>query len=127
MPAACSTREGTLDTEDGGVASEAARRADTPAGIESGRVYLWRGADTLSIVPSAVINGLSAGDLFGSSVRGAGDIDHDGYSDFIVSAATAGVGGEVYLFRGGPVFDSTIAVTFGAPAGSTLNLSSAAI
>ena len=45
------------------------------------------------------IKGAGPGDLFGNRVRAAGDVNRDGYNDFLVSASTAG---KVYIFYGGP-------------------------
>jgi len=58
-----------------------------------------------------ILNGMNAGDQFGSSVSGAGDVNGDGYEDIIVGAPTNSAGGSsagrAYIFYGGAIFNST--------------------
>src|SRR5262245_26267963 len=75
------------------------------AGI-TGTVSLFLGTP-VSVFATAdlVIEGEVGGDAFGFAVSAAGDVDADGYDDFLVGApradATAFDAGRVYLFRGG--------------------------
>ncbi|MDR3717105.1 MAG: FG-GAP-like repeat-containing protein [Puia sp.] len=77
----------------------------TPGTVGSGptgSAYVYTGG------PGGIINtiattltGLNAGDLFGNTVAGAGDVNGDGVSDLIVGAENAvGQVGNAYLFAG---------------------------
>ncbi|HEX5010740.1 MAG TPA: integrin alpha [Planctomycetota bacterium] len=71
------------------------------AGTDSGRVVVLSGADA---TPLFGVNGLSAGENFGSSVAGVGDVDHDGIPDLLVGAPNASfaasAAGRCYLLSG---------------------------
>jgi FG-GAP repeat len=78
-------------------------------GAESGETYLIFGSTALShpidlgTVSGTVglrINGIDAGDESGR-VAGAGDVNSDGFDDFLIGAPDAD-GGEAYLIFGGP-------------------------
>jgi hypothetical protein len=69
-------------------------------------------------------SGGAPGAAFGSSVAGIGDLDHDGYDDFIVGAphyfyysyqTATGYYGAAYLFRGGPSGPSVTPLPGGSP------------
>jgi hypothetical protein len=62
----------------------------TNAGTAS--VYLGSPAG-LSSTPALVLEGVAAGDEFGYSVGGAGDVDGDGFADVVVGAPRADPGG----------------------------------
>jgi len=47
------------------------------------------------------IKGAGPGDIFGYNVSAAGDVNRDGYADFMVAATGFDPGGKVYLFLGG--------------------------
>ncbi|HMR42032.1 MAG TPA: integrin alpha, partial [Ignavibacteria bacterium] len=72
-----------------------------------------RTEDTLQsdAISEKILNGLTAGDFFGSSVSGAGDVNGDGYEDVIVgvplSDYTGTNSGRAYIYFGGAVFNST--------------------
>ena len=75
------------------------------AGV-TGTVSLYLGApDSVFEPPALVFEGETAGDEFGYAVAGAGDVDGDGYDDFVVGApgndGAAFQAGRVYLFAGG--------------------------
>jgi FG-GAP repeat protein len=75
------------------------------AGI-TGTVSLFLGlADSITDVPDLVLEGETGGDEFGFAVARAGDVNGDGYDDFVVGApSNDGSGldaGRVYLFLGG--------------------------
>lgn len=75
-----------------------------PAEAENtGAVYLINGTPngdlSLSFI-DAVLYGKEPGDQLGSAVAPAGDVNDDGFADFLVGAVTAGTGGEVYLAMG---------------------------
>ncbi len=91
----------------------------TAAGLNEGRVYVYRGGP-FSVAPVLLgtVNGITtadptvANDQFGNCVAGAGDVNGDGYDDFIVGARLADDGeideGKVYVFHGAATgFNST--------------------
>jgi len=68
----------------------AAFRAD-PGGLSNaGQVKIFSGKDGSTLF---TFNGLNAGDEFGCSIAGAGDVDGDGFPDIIVGALHADPGG----------------------------------
>jgi len=79
--------------------------AGTPgSGGGKGVAFLISGAPSLS--GPVRLDGEAAGDAFGYSVA-CGDVNSDGYSDVIVGAPAAVAGaGKVYVFFGGPGFDT---------------------
>ena len=86
-----------------------AYRHDAGEGFEAnrGRVYVYFGGTNLSSIPS-ILNGDEDNAGFGNSISGAGDVNNDGYDDFIVGADghDAGAGpsanrGRAYVYFGG--------------------------
>ena len=75
-------------------------------GANAGRAYLYFGGPTMDDKPDAVFTGEAAGDAFGYSVAGAGDVNKDGFADVIIGAyenSARGAGaGRAYVFYGGP-------------------------
>ena len=76
------------------------------AGGVTGTVSLYLGAaDSVFEPPALVLEGETAGDEFGYAVATAGDVDNDGYDDFVIGApgndGSAFQAGRVYLFAGG--------------------------
>jgi hypothetical protein len=75
-------------------------------GQNAGQVLLYLGQeDAFPSDPAFTISGEAAGDEFGFATSTAGDLNQDGYDDFLVGAPgknTAGLNaGRVYLFLGG--------------------------
>jgi len=70
-------------------------------GSDSGRAYLLNGANGAMI---KVFSGQSAGDRFGASVAGLGDIDDDGKDDIAIGAPRSDQGGvdagQVWIYSG---------------------------
>ena len=72
-----------------------------------GRVYIYYGGKQLHADPDLVLEGTGSGDTFGSSLFYAGDVNKDGYGDFLVGAPqnlltlSRFKGGKAYLFYGG--------------------------
>ncbi len=56
---------------------------DAPNGLSSGSAQVFSGATGAVLY---TLNGDSASDNFGGSVSGAGDVNNDGYADFIIGA-----------------------------------------
>jgi hypothetical protein len=79
-------------------------------GTEAGRAYIYFGGNSMDSVADVILNGSSAGDMFGNSVSVAGDINGDGYDDVIVGASyndsTATDAGAAYIFFGGSNMDA---------------------
>ena len=79
-------------------------------GFNSGRAYIFFGGPTLDATPDLVLTGLQAGEQFGVSLAGVGDVNADGYADILVGARfnTAGgsEAGRAYVYFGGPTLDA---------------------
>jgi hypothetical protein len=59
-----------------------------------------------------------------AAVAGAGDVNGDGYADFIIGDPSSNGGsGAAYLYFGGPSWQGASPVTFVDPAGSIPTLS----
>jgi hypothetical protein len=96
--------------------------ADAGALADAGRVVVFYGGPWTDAVPDLVLTGLQAGDHFGSSVAGAGDMDGDGFEDLAVGSPAYAVGGDpsrgrVHVFRGGLVPSATPALTIDGAGG----------
>ncbi len=74
-------------------------------GKDAGRAYVYYGGAAPSERPALVLTGEAAGDAFGYSVSGAGDVNGDGFGDVAVGAygndAGGSAAGRAYLFFGG--------------------------
>ncbi len=81
-----------------------------PLGDAAGRVYILYGGPGMDNVPDIIIDGEYIGDQFGWSIDGGRDLNGDGYSDMIVGARysdlAADNSGAVYVYYGGPAFDT---------------------
>lgn len=70
---------------------------------DTGAAFLYLGSPSgLSEAPSWFYRGQEVGDLAGTSVASAGDVNRDGMSDLIIGAPNAGTSGQgvAYLFLG---------------------------
>ncbi len=77
-----------------------------------GRVYLYKYNLTGSDVPDMRLLGEANDNYFGYSVSDAGDVNGDGYPDFIVGAYRySSFKGRAYIYFGGPAFDNVADVT----------------
>ena len=100
-------------------------------GANAGRAYIYFGGPGADAKPDVILNGESAGDAFGYSVSGAGDMNKDGYADVIVGAyensAGAAAQGRAYIFLGGPRMDAVPdAILTGEAGGDYFGISVAA-
>ena len=95
--------------------------ADPAGGPGAGRVFIYRGGPAhASEGPAWVITGQS-GDLLGSALASAGDLDGDGYADLLIGApagttAAPLLPGRVLIVYGGPVFGARAPVMLTGPA-----------
>jgi len=76
---------------------------DASAGVGAGRAYVYFGGEPMSPSAGLVLTGRIANDYFGGDVSGAGDVNGDGFADFIVGAR--GNAAHVYVFFGGLAVD----------------------
>ena len=73
-------------------------------GAFAGRTYLFFGGPKIGPYPDRVYTGQKAGDNFGISVAMGGDINGDGFGDFLIGAGGDGSAthiGKAYLYYGG--------------------------
>jgi hypothetical protein len=71
----------------------------------TGKMFLFLGGSVLDSLPDFVFTGENEIDQLGWDVSGAGDIDNDGYDDFMVSATYFDDStGRVYVFKGAESF-----------------------
>ncbi|MHC4606800.1 MAG: integrin alpha [Planctomycetota bacterium] len=87
------------------------------AGANRGQAYVFFGGGTVDTVADLVLIGAEDGGRLGESVCRAGDINGDGYDDFLVGApfedpAAVADAGSAYLFLGGPAVDTVADVVF---------------
>jgi hypothetical protein len=83
-------------------------------------VHVYFGSRSgLSLTPSQTLTAPDPNGDFGVGLRGAGDIDGDGYADVIVgddtALATSTSSGALYLYRGGPSGVTTTPIVIQAP------------
>jgi FG-GAP repeat/Secretion system C-terminal sorting domain len=83
---------------------------NSAGGSKAGRAYIYFGGAIMDSTADVIMTG-SAGDEFGCSVAGAGDVNGDGFSDVIVGAPTysakAPSAGRACIYLGGPSMDNT--------------------
>ena len=82
---------------------------------EVGRAYVYYGGHAPDVIPDRVFTGAASGDQLGSVVGGAGDVNGDGAPDVFAVASYNDAGGTdagaVYIWFGGPAFDTTADLT----------------
>ncbi len=63
---------------------------------QRGKVYIYLGGDSIPDQPYTTIQGDSSLAYFAGSVAGIGDVNNDGYDDFVVGGPLADLGGNYY-------------------------------
>ncbi len=106
---------------------------NSDATIWAGKAYLYLGGAVPDSTPDAQYAGVGAGDFLGTSLAGAGDVNGDGFDDFLVGAPDANPGalidaGQAYLFLGAAAPPAGAALTVsGTRANGELGLAVAGI
>jgi hypothetical protein len=90
---------------------------DGTVGANEGGWFLYLGGETVDVVTDGSGLGLQVDARLGSSVAGVGDVNGDGYADFVVGAeffdlSPNGNEGRAYLYLGGATFNSVVDATF---------------
>jgi hypothetical protein len=84
-------------------------------GANAGRAYVYFGGSAADATADLTLTGAAAGDLFGSPVASAGDVNGDGFDDLIVGATFNDAGGanagRAYVYFGGVAPDATADLT----------------
>ncbi|GAB5536793.1 MAG: hypothetical protein Rubg2KO_30420 [Rubricoccaceae bacterium] len=88
---------------------------DTFGGTARGRAYLYFGGTSMSTTPDRSFAGEATNDQFGYSVAGAGDMNGDGYADWIIGAnandAAGSNAGRAYVYFGGASVNNIVDLT----------------
>src|SRR5207302_10254043 len=89
----------------------------------AGSVYVFHGNGARVITsPATVLAGRSAGDYFGASVAGVGDVNGDGYDDVVEGSSSRTMlttWGMASVYRGGPsglAHDAAATLSYTSPA-----------
>ena len=83
-------------------------------GYSNGKVFIYLGGPTIDTIPISEFNENWIQDNFGYDVEGVGDINKDGFDDFIITSPinwSTGMG-YAYLFWGGDTISWNRSVTF---------------
>jgi hypothetical protein len=81
-------------------------RHNDAGGMDAGRAYLYLGGATPDAIPDLVITGENANDRLGYVSSFVGDVDDDGYDDFVISAyGYDSIRGRAYLYLGDSLID----------------------
>jgi hypothetical protein len=93
-------------------------------GGSTGRAYVFYGGPAPDAVADLVLTGEEALSSFGAAVSAVGDVNGDGFGDFVVGAYAYRTIGRAYLFFGGPTADAVPDLVFtGSTAGDELGTS----
>lgn len=80
---------------------------------DAGRAFIYFGGPVVNYTADVVISGQAVGELLGSCVASAGDVNNDGYDDVIIGVAQAF--GKAYLYFGGSNMNNTADIVFTGP------------
>ena len=113
---------GVGDVNGDGYADWAVSEPNSDAvGVDAGRVLVLFGGAVPNAVADLVIAGAAAGERFGVDVAGAGDVNADGYADWLVGASSASMdAGRAALYLGGAVPDAQPDLTMAGTLGERL-------
>ncbi|RMF18137.1 MAG: hypothetical protein D6761_03215 [Candidatus Dadabacteria bacterium] len=108
---------GDVNRDGYGDVAISARNFDNSNGGNAGRVYVYAGSATgLLGAPLSIIDGDLAGAFFGTAVAGAGDVNGDGYDDFVVGANSYDAPeldeGRVFVYAGSSSGPQSTPLTF---------------
>jgi hypothetical protein len=82
-----------------------------------GKVYIWFGGEPFDTVCDVPILAPQGALSFGASLAGTGDINGDGFDDFLIGAPSSHNGGYVYAFYGGDPPDTEPDIVINPPEG----------
>lgn len=92
----------------------------TSYSTSTGRAFLLFGGAPMDNVIDVTLTGTSTNSMFSSAMAPAGDVNGDGYKDFIIGAyAYSTSTGRVFIFYGGSTVSTTAAVTLTGSAASS--------
>src|SRR5262245_5620949 len=78
------------------------------SGVNAGRVYLYLGGPSMDNVPDLVLTGETTFSYFSTSMAAVGDLNGDGFGDFMVGApGFASDRGRIYVYYGSAAPDGT--------------------
>ncbi len=90
----------------------------------TGRVYIYYGGENMNTVPDVTMTFDSTGQLFGTSVSSAGDVNADGYDDVVIGVKDYNPDGAAIVYFGGATMDSIPDLTLlGETAGAVFGTS----
>lgn len=84
------------------------------SGLQKGHVFLYFGGEDFDTVPDLDFHENWIQDAFGASIGSAGDVNNDGYNDFLIASPYnwSDAIGRVYLFYGADTISSEPSVVF---------------
>lgn len=78
-----------------------------------GKAWLYFGGNAIDTIPDWIVTGNSVGDWFGVEIAGGGDLNHDGFKDFVIGAWGRSVNGAYSkVYYGGSTVSETPRICF---------------